>query len=288
MKALVIVPTYNERENVERIVARLLEADERVSVLVVDDNSPDGTGEIAQGIADASGGRVRVLRRSGKLGLGTAYLEGFDIAIEHGYDVACEFDADGSHQPEDLPRLLAKIDEGYDLVIGARWVKGGKTVGWPWYRKLISRGGTLFSKIMLGAKLHDITAGFRAYPTRVLRELDFKRSVHSLGYAFQVETAWITERRGYRIAEVPTTFIERELGASKMSTDILIEAMIRVFGWGLGYRASRLANGELLGGPSRKRVVQVPGQGVHRGPREQHSTPSGPDSATQRDAHRDR
>lgn len=232
--ALVIVPTYNERESLEGIVARILAADARVAVLVVDDNSPDGTGAIADRLA-AADPRVSVLHRSGKLGLGTAYIEGFGRAIERGYNYAFEFDADGSHPPERLPALLDALDDGADLVIGSRWVPGGTTENWPLRRQLLSRGASIYARLLLRSRIRDITAGYRGYRTELLSDLDLDR-VRSTGYCFQIELAWIVERRGRRVQELPITFVERAEGASKMSRAIVIEAIWRVLAWGVGIR----------------------------------------------------
>lgn len=239
--ALVILPTYNERENLETIVRRVLDADSRISVLVVDDASPDGTGEIADALA-ARDERVTVLHRAGKLGLGSAYLEGFDIAIARGFDYALEFDADGSHPADRLPACLDALDDGADLAIGTRWMPGGRTENWPLHRQLISRGAALYTRALLRSELRDPTAGFRGYRTSTLAEVDLS-DVRSAGYCFQIETAWMLERRGYDVVEFPITFIERELGASKMSLGIVIEALWRVLAWGVG---SRLADVDRL------------------------------------------
>lgn len=244
--ALVILPTYNERENLESIVRRVLDADDRISVLIVDDNSPDGTGDIADALS-AADERIEVLHRAGKLGLGTAYLKGFAVAIRRGFDYAFEFDADGSHPADRLPACIDALDEGADLVIGARWVPGGRTENWPLYRQFISRGASIYTRLVLRSKLHDLTAGFRGYRTEALGEVDL-HAVRSAGYCFQIETAWLFERRGYRVVELPITFVERELGASKMSTGIVVEALWRTTAWGVGARLAdirRLATGRM-------------------------------------------
>lgn len=236
--ALLILPTYNERDNIESIVARILEADERLSILVVDDGSPDGTGEIADAIAKRES-RVTVLHRPGKLGLGSAYLRGFEIAIERGFDYAFEFDADGSHPTNKLSACIDALDNGADLVIGTRWMPGGKTENWPVYRQFISRGASLYSRIMLRSKLRDLTAGFRGYRTTALQESNL-HEVKSAGYCFQIETAWLFERLGYHVVEVPIMFVERQVGVSKMSVGIIIEALWRVAAWGIGLRLADL------------------------------------------------
>lgn len=245
--ALVIMPTYNERDNLNMIVNRVLAADPRLEVLVVDDASPDGTGELADEIACREP-RVSVLHRRGKLGLGTAYLEGFAYAITEGYDYAFEFDADGSHPADRLPACLDALDNGADLVIGTRWMPGGRTENWPLHRQLLSRGASIYARVLLRSRLRDLTAGFRGYRTSALTEVNLG-SVRSAGYCFQIETAWMFERRGYDVVEIPITFVERELGASKMSKAIVIEAIWRVFCWGLG---SRLADVDRVAGVVRR------------------------------------
>lgn len=249
-RALVIIPTYNERDSIESIVTRVLAADARVDVLVVDDASPDGTGDIADAVA-ASNARVTVLHRAGKLGLGTAYLEGFEIALERGYASAFEFDADGSHPPERLPAMLDALDDGADLVIGTRWMPGGRTENWPLKRILLSRGASLYARTLLRSRIRDMTAGYRGYRAEVLRAVDFE-AVRSTGYCFQIEMAWMIERAGYRVDEVPITFTERVEGVSKMSRAIVIESVWRVAAWGIGSRL-RDVHGLLpadLGGPT--------------------------------------
>ncbi|KAB1659410.1 polyprenol monophosphomannose synthase [Pseudoclavibacter chungangensis] len=233
-RALVIVPTYNERENVESIVHRVLDADRRVDVLVVDDGSPDGTGAIADRIA-SSDPRVRVLHREGKLGLGSAYVAGFRDAITGGYDWAFEFDADGSHPPERLPEMLDALEGGAALVIGTRWMPGGRTENWPLRRRILSRGASIYARTLLRSRLRDITAGYRGYRVALLESVDLD-AIRSNGYCFQIETAWLVERLGHRIVEVPITFVERAEGASKMSIGIVVEAIWRVLAWGIGSR----------------------------------------------------
>lgn len=229
LSALVVVPTYRERENLEGVVTRILAADPRISVLVVDDNSPDGTGQLADVLA-AADHRVTVLHRPGKAGLGTAYLAGFREAIERGVDYVVEIDADGSHQPEDLPRLLAALDDGADLAIGTRWMPGGSAQNWPLHRRLISRAGTGYARLVLRSKLRDITSGFRAFRRETLEQIDLG-GARSQGYSFQIELAWLAECSGARIDEVPITFIERTNGSSKMTIGIITEAMWRVSTW---------------------------------------------------------
>lgn len=202
-------------------------------VLIVDDNSPDGTGELADQFA-AEDDQVHVLHRKGKEGLGAAYIAGFRWALDRHYDVLVEMDADGSHQPEQLQGLLDAMD-GADLVIGSRWVSGGSVVNWPAHRKLLSRAGSTYSRLMLGLPVRDITAGFRASRRSTLESLDLS-SVESVGYGFQVDMTFRVARCGFRIAEVPIAFVERELGASKMSENIVLEAISNVTKWGLAAR----------------------------------------------------
>jgi dolichol-phosphate mannosyltransferase len=241
-RVLVIVPTYNERDNIELITGRLRTAVPEVDLLIVDDGSPDGTGEIADRLADTDD-QVHVLHRTSKAGLGAAYVAGFGWALEHGYEVAVEMDADGSHAPEQLPRLLAALADA-DLVLGARWVDGGEVKNWPLSRKLLSRGGNTYARLALGLPLHDATGGFRAYRRAVLEGIDVSTIV-SQGYCFQVDLAWRAWRSGFRVVEVPITFVERERGESKMSNAIVVEALWRVTAWGfksLGTRSQRKTN----------------------------------------------
>ena len=207
-------------------------------VLVVDDASPDGTGEIADRIA-AEDGQVHVLHRVGKQGLGSAYLAGFGWGLQRGYDVLVEMDADGSHQPEQLPALLEAVDQGADLAMGSRWVKGGSVVNWPLYRQAISRTGSTYARIMLGLNIKDVTGGYRAFRRTTLEKLNLDQ-VDSVGYGFQVDLAWRVAKMGLNIVERPITFVERELGASKMSGNIVVEAMINVTKWGLTARWKKL------------------------------------------------
>lgn len=228
---LVVIPTYNERENLESIVDRLRVAQPDVAVLVVDDGSPDGTGAIADAIASEDE-RVHVLHRSGKAGLGAAYLAGFAWGLERGYGVLVEMDADGSHRPEELHRLLDRSAVGADLVIGSRWVPGGTVVNWPWHRIALSRGGSLYSRIMLGVRVRDLTGGYRAIRADLLRTL-LAEDIESAGYCFQVDLARRALRCGAEVAEVPIAFVERERGESKMSGTIVVEALLRVTSWGI-------------------------------------------------------
>ena len=233
---LVIVPTYNERENLELIAHRLHTSVPEAHLLIVDDGSPDGTGAIADELA-AAGEWVHVLHRSGKQGLGAAYLAGFRWAKDHGYDVVVEMDADGSHAPEQLPRLLAALEHA-DLVLGSRWVKGGQVVNWPKSREVLSRGGNAYTRRALGLPLRDATGGYRAYRRTVLDRV-LTTDVASQGYCFQVDLAWQVWKAGHTVVEVPITFVERERGESKMSRAIVIEALWRVTLWGVQSRLSR-------------------------------------------------
>ncbi|RAV31693.1 polyprenol monophosphomannose synthase [Corynebacterium heidelbergense] len=237
---LVIIPTFNERENLPLIVKRLLDAEpQRVHVLVVDDSSPDGTGEVADQLA-AKDERIQVLHREGKGGLGGAYIAGFHWGLDRGYDVLCEMDADGSHAPEQLHLLLDRVDAGADLVIGSRYVKGGKTVNWPTSRQLLSRGGNIYVALALGAGLSDITGGYRAYRREVLEAIHLD-TVDSAGYVFQVDLAWRAVHEGFDVREVPITFTEREIGESKMSGNIVSEAMLQVTKWGATHRVTQVS-----------------------------------------------
>lgn len=231
MRILVVVPTYNEADNIAWIIERLHAAQPDVDVLVADDGSPDGTGDIADRLA-ATDPRVNVLHRSGKQGLGSAYRAGFAWGIERGYDVLVEMDADGSHRPEDLGKLLDASAAGADLVLGSRWVPGGGVVNWPWHRRFISRGGTFYARLMLGIPVKDATGGFRAFRRQTLERLPLD-DVASQGYCFQIDMARRVLGAGMTIVEVPITFVERERGESKMSGGIVREALWRVTVWGV-------------------------------------------------------
>ena len=234
---LVIIPTYNELENIARIVSRTRKAVPDAHILIADDNSPDGTGKLADEIASADD-HVHVMHRLGKEGLGAAYLAGFEWGLNAGYEVLVEMDADGSHQPEQLPELLVALADA-DLVLGSRWVEGGKVVNWPKSRETLSRGGNLWTRIMLGIPLQDATGGFRAFRSNTLLGLGLD-NVASAGYCFQVDLAWRALKAGFRVVEVPITFIEREYGASKMSKRIVIEALVLTTVWGVGHRTKQL------------------------------------------------
>jgi dolichol-phosphate mannosyltransferase len=234
---LVIIPTYNESENIARIISRTRKAVPDAHILIADDNSPDGTGKLADEIASADD-HVHVMHRLGKEGLGAAYLAGFEWGLNAGYEVLVQMDADGSHQPEQLPELLAALSNA-DLVLGSRWVRGGKVVNWPRSREVLSRGGNLWTRMMLGIPLRDATGGFRAFRRKTLLGLGLD-NVASAGYCFQVDLAWRALKADFRVVEVPITFIEREYGASKMSQRIVIEALVRTTIWGVAHRAKQL------------------------------------------------
>jgi dolichol-phosphate mannosyltransferase len=236
----VIIPTYNERENLGLIVGRLHAALPRTHVLVVDDGSPDGTGDVADALAssdDAS--RIHVMHRTEKNGLGAAYIAGFHWGLDRDYTVLVEMDADGSHAPEQLHRLLDQVDAGADLVLGSRYVPGGTVVNWPKHREWLSRGGNIYSRLALGVKIKDITGGYRAYRREVLEKLDLA-AVESHGYCFQVDLAWRAIQEGFDVREVPITFTKREIGESKMSGGIVREALLKVTQWGLRNRIAKL------------------------------------------------
>ena len=235
-RVLVVVPTYNEKDNVQVIARRLFEAVPSAHLLVVDDNSPDGTGRLADELA-AADERVHVLHRTAKNGLGAAYIAGFGWAREQGFDVVVEMDADGSHSPEQLPRLLAALEHA-DLVLGSRWVPGGEVVNWPRSREILSRGGNAYARTMLRLPLQDATGGYRAYRREVLDSLPLGE-VASQGYCFQVDLAWQSWKAGWEVVEVPITFVERERGESKMNRSIVLEAVWRVAWWGLRSGRSR-------------------------------------------------
>lgn len=246
-RVLVIIPTYNEAENVQPITARIRKALPSAHILVADDNSPDGTGALADGLA-AGDDHIHVLHRKGKEGLGAAYIAGFRWGLEHGYDVLVEHDADGSHQPEYLPGMLERLKTA-DAVKGSRYVKGGSTKGWPLHRELLSRSGNLWTRIMLGLSVNDATGGFTAWRAATLRGIDLA-GVEAAGYGFQVDLVWRALRNGFTVAEVPIEFIEREYGTSKMSGRIVVEAMLLTTRWGIKHRLGQLTglvNGTLAG-----------------------------------------
>lgn len=241
---LVVVPTYNEALNIERLISAILEQGHQFHVLVVDDNSPDGTGDIVEGLAMRDP-RIQVMRRAGKLGLGTAYLDGFRHGLAQGYRYLCEMDADFSHQPRYLPQLLAEAESGADLVIGSRNVAGGRVENWSWKRNLISKGGSLYARAILGMPVNDCTGGFKCFSAEALRKLDLD-SIRSNGYAFQVEMNYRCHRAGFRIKEVPIVFPDRVAGVSKMSRRIVTEAALMVMQLRLGSIADARSKGIVL------------------------------------------
>ena len=230
---LVIIPTFNELENIRIITSAIRTKVPQVDILIADDNSPDGTGKIADEIA-ASDSKVNVLHRDQKAGLGAAYLAGFAWAKNRNYDAVVEMDADGSHRPEDLLKILAAL-ENADVVLGSRWISGGQVVNWPLHRKLLSRGGNVYTRLWLGIPIKDATGGFRAYRMAALEKLGLT-DVQSQGYCFQVDMAWRAVQAGLKVIEVPIVFIERQIGQSKMSGDIVKEALTKVTIWGLQKR----------------------------------------------------
>ncbi|MGN6204631.1 polyprenol monophosphomannose synthase [Humibacter sp.] len=237
MNVAVIIPTYNEAQNIAWIVGRVRNSVPQATVLIVDDASPDGTGDIADELA-AGDIAVRVLHRAGKEGLGAAYRAGMRGALERGHDVVVEMDADGSHRPEELPRLLDALSTA-DVIVGSRWVPGGGVIGWPLWRKFISRGGSAYARFALGVPVRDMTGGYRAFTAEALERIDLD-GVLSQGYCFQIDMLWHAQVAGLRIKEVPITFPERERGNSKMSSGIVVEAMLRVTGWAIGSLPARL------------------------------------------------
>jgi dolichol-phosphate mannosyltransferase len=236
-RILVVLPTYNEAENLAWIVGQLRAEVPEADVLVVDDGSPDGTGRVADRLA-AADASVQVLHRRAKEGLGAAYVAGFRVALESGYDVVAEMDADGSHQPAQLPALLAALRDA-DLVIGSRWVPGGSVVNWPWHRRALSVGGNAYTRLLLGMPVRDATAGFRVFRRTTLERADLT-SVRSQGYVFQTDLAYRTVRAGLRVREVPIEFVERVRGTSKMTARVAAESLLRITGWGLAERFARL------------------------------------------------
>ncbi|MBV8694362.1 MAG: polyprenol monophosphomannose synthase [Ktedonobacteraceae bacterium] len=235
MKTVIIIPTYNEVENLRPLLETTLSHVPETDILIVDDNSPDGTGQLADQIHEEDA-RVHVLHRAGKLGLGTAYIAGFKYAIAHGYDAAFEMDADFSHDPRYLPDFLKAIEKA-DLVIGSRYIRGGDTPNWSPMRRLISGAGNIFARFMLGIPVHDCTAGFRCYRREVLEGIDLD-TVQSQGYAFQVELAYRVMQQGFKIVEIPIIFLDRRVGKSKMSRKIIMEAFAYVLRTRFGKRAA--------------------------------------------------
>ena len=235
MKTRVLVPTYQELHTLASIVHRIFEHNPDVHVLVIDDNSPDGTGKLADQLK-AKYANLEVLHRKSKNGLGAAYIDGFNNSIND-FDVLVEMDADGSHDPQDLVTILKEIPN-YDCVLGSRWVPGGKVVNWPKSREILSRGGNSYARLMLGIDIGDATGGFRAYKTSTLKQLDLS-DIDSQGYCFQVDMVRRLLKKGFKIKEVPITFTERTIGTSKMSRNIVLEAFLKIGIWGLQRLLSR-------------------------------------------------
>ncbi|MGL4743708.1 MAG: polyprenol monophosphomannose synthase [Dermatophilaceae bacterium] len=236
-RVVVLIPTYNERDTIAAAVCGVRVHVPDADIVVLDDDSPDGTGEVADALA-ASDPKTHVIHRAGKEGLGAAYLDGFRWAMVRGYDALVEMDADGSHLPEHLPSLLAAAATA-DVVIGSRWVSGGKVVNWPLHRKALSVGGNLYVRVLLGMPVRDATAGFRVYRAQALRAMGLS-DVASQGYCFQTDLTWRAVRAGLRVVEVPITFVEREVGTSKMSGRIMAESLRRITEWGVRHRAQQL------------------------------------------------
>jgi dolichol-phosphate mannosyltransferase len=224
--ALVIVPTYDERKNLQPLVQQILTQSERLEVLVIDDASPDGTGEIAEALANGNE-RVHVIHRPGKLGLGTAYIDGFRFALEHNYQLVFEMDADFSHDPRHLPEFLELADY-FDVVIGSRYTRGVTVVNWPMGRLLLSWLANAYARTVTGLPLNDLTSGFKCYRRKVLETIDLDR-IHSTGYAFQIETVFRADRAGFRLVEIPIVFVDRNVGSSKMDRSIVWEAIWMVW-----------------------------------------------------------
>src|SRR3984885_5625821 len=254
VRALVVIPTYNEAENIERMLRRIHECLPGAGVLVVDDGSPDGTADTVRRVA-AELSDVHLLVRAGKSGLGSAYRAGFAWGLERGYDACIEIDADFSHDPAALPTLVAPISEGYDVVIGSRYVEGGSIPNWAWHRRLLSRGGNLYASGVLGLGVSDSTAGYRCYSAGILRRLDLDK-IRAEGYGFQIEMTYRARQYGAVITEVPIKFVDREAGESKMSSFIVVEALGLVTFWGVG-RIVRGAQHRF--GGSRKKARESPG-----------------------------
>jgi dolichol-phosphate mannosyltransferase len=228
LNKLVIIPTYNEKENIEKIIRKVLSLPGGYHLLIVDDGSPDGTSDIVKRLQQEYGGKLNILERKGKLGLGTAYIAGFKWALQREYEFIFEMDADFSHDPEDLNRLYDACNSGADLVVGSRYTKGGKVVNWPWDRIFISKGGALYTKLITWMPVNDPTAGFVCYSRKVLSTIPLDK-VHFVGYAFQIEMKYRAWKLGFKIGEVPITFRDRKEGVSKMSGNIIKEAMYGVW-----------------------------------------------------------
>jgi dolichol-phosphate mannosyltransferase len=228
LRKLVIIPTYNEKENIEKIIRKVLSLPGGYHLLIVDDGSPDGTGAIIKSLIAGFPGQLNLLERKGKLGLGTAYIAGFKWALQNNYDYIFEMDADFSHNPDDLERLYTACANGADMSIGSRYTSGGKVVNWPWDRIFISKGGAMYTKMITWMPVSDPTAGFVCYTRKVLSTIPLD-SIHFIGYAFQIEMKYRTWKAGFKIKEVPITFVDRKEGVSKMSGGIIKEAIYGVW-----------------------------------------------------------
>lgn len=235
---LVVIPTYNERENIASLIQAILALDERYTILIIDDSSPDGTGPIVQQLASNIPGRIELLTRDRKQGIGRAYVAGFARALESGIPLIAQMDADHSHQPSDLARLV-RAAESTDLVLASRYIKGGNTLGWPWHRTLISRAGGVYAGLILGVPIKDLTGGLKVWRRETLSAIELE-SIHSDGYCFQIETTFRALRMGFSVTQVPITFTDRVAGKSKLSRRVVIEAAFMVW---------RLRIGQLLGRP---------------------------------------
>ncbi len=256
MRPLVVIPTYNESENIERMLNRIHECLPEAGVLVVDDGSPDGTADIVKRVA-AQRPDVHILERAGKSGLGSAYRAGFAWGLERGYDAFVEIDADFSHDPAALPSIVAPLARGSDVSIGSRYVEGGSIPNWAWHRHLLSRGGNIYASVMLGLGVADSTAGYRCYSAGILHRLDLER-IRAEGYGFQIEMTYRAKQHGARITEVPISFVDREAGESKMSSFIVVEALALVTWWAL----ARLAHALKAGGGRRRAAGAGEGAGA--------------------------
>jgi len=245
VRTLVVLPTYNEAENIDHVLRRIRAALPDGGVLVVDDGSPDCTADMAEKLG-AELGNIDVLRRAAKSGLGSAYRDGFAWGLDRGWEALVEMDADLSHEPEVLPTLVAPLEEGVDLVVGSRYVPGGSMPNWPWYRRLLSQGGNIYAAIMLGLKVRDATSGFRAYRAETLRSIDLG-AVRAEGYGFQIEMVDQVVRHGGHVTEVPIRFVDRVEGKSKMSTAIVVEALGLVTWWAIKRMGRLLVQGRSRG-----------------------------------------
>lgn len=245
VRVLVVLPTYNEAENIEHVLGRIRGALPDAGVLVVDDSSPDGTAELAERVGKELGA-VEVLRRPGKAGLGSAYRAGFAWGLERGWEALVEMDADLSHEPEALPALVAPLEEGYDLSVGSRYIPGGSIPNWAWHRRLLSEGGNRYASLMLGLGVADSTSGFRAYRAEMLRRIDLTK-VRADGYGFQIEMVDQVRSHGGRVTEVPIRFVDRVEGKSKMSGRIVVEALLLVTWWGMARLVTSLRRGARWG-----------------------------------------